>query len=393
MGESSRVHLKYLDGLRGWASLFVVFHHIWQFVAGQVDRGPLPRWFTVMTVFKYGPLAVTVFIVLSGYSLMIPVVRTGGATFSDGLVGFVRRRARRILPAYYATLVFSVLLLAVYPALRHPGDTQWDLALPALSVENLSLHAVLLHNLFESWQWKLNPPLWSVALEWQIYFVFALVLLPLWRRFGPHAALATAFIVGLAPLPFGGAYTHSWYLASFALGMCAAAANFGAWRVRYSWISSVPWGLICGGCLIVVAVWLVVLKGNLNDVDRWGSLVLAHFGVSLAAIAFLIRSTDQLAAGHRSALVRGMSHPWSTTLGECSYSLYLIHYPIVAALCLPLRGWHVSQVMMFAILTLGGTPVILASGYAFHLAFEKPFMRSRSSDREVVMGVSPSRPS
>jgi len=378
MANSPRVHLKYLDGLRGWASLFVVFHHIWQFVAGQVDLSPLPRWFTVMTVFKYGPLAVTVFIVLSGYSLMIPIVRTVDATFSDGLRGFIRRRALRILPAYYAAFTLSIGLILVVPALRAPGGTPWDLALPALSARNLVLHGALLHNVLEAFQYKGNPPLWSVALEWQIYFVFALAILPVWRRLGEYAAFGVALLIGFVPLPFGGAYAHTWYVGSFAFGMWAAAINFSVHRARYSWTNKVPWGLVCTACLLPVAFWLVKLKGNLNDVDKWVPLVFAHLSVSLATAAFLVRSTNELIVEKKSLLVRAMSHPWSTKLGSFSYSLYLLHYPLLAALCLPLRAAHMDRVLMFATLIVVGIPVMLAACYVFHLAFEKPFIRGRT---------------
>ncbi|HYQ16732.1 MAG TPA: acyltransferase family protein, partial [Polyangiaceae bacterium] len=159
MSKPARIHLSYLDGLRGWASLFVVLHHIWQFVVGQVDRPRPPRWFTIMTIFKYGPLAVTLFIVLSGYSLMIPVARSEDGSLSGGRAGFFWRRARRILPAYYATVVVSLALLLLVPAMNRASGTQWDMALPALDAPNLLLHGVLFHNLFEQWQWKLNPPL------------------------------------------------------------------------------------------------------------------------------------------------------------------------------------------------------------------------------------------
>jgi peptidoglycan/LPS O-acetylase OafA/YrhL len=392
------VHLKYLDGLRGWASLFVVFHHFWQFVVGQVERGRLPPWFRLMTVFKFGPLAVTVFIVLSGYSLMIPVVRTSDAAFADGLLGFLRRRARRILPPYYAALAFSVLLLFIFAPLRQPTGTQWDIALPALTLPNLSLHVLLLHNLFQAWQWKLNPPLWSVALEWQIYFLFALVLLPVWRRIGPHATLLFACALCVLPVAWGGAFAHPWYVGSFALGMWAAAGNFSTKLSASTWMAKTPWGVVCVAFLIPVALWLVVLKGDLNDVVHWIPLAAVHSCASIATAAFLIHSTGALMRNRQSTVVRGMSHPWSVTLGGFSYSLYLLHYPLVAVLCVILRVLGVSLAPTFVLLAFVGTPMILVICYAFHLLFEKPYMRPHTVRRDATKGnavatsVEPSAP-
>jgi peptidoglycan/LPS O-acetylase OafA/YrhL len=374
---ASRVHLGYLDGVRGWASLFVVLHHIWQFAVSQTDMGRPPRWFTVMTVFKWGPLAVTVFIVLSGYSLMIPVVRTAGATFSDGLGGFFHRRARRILPPYYATVVVCILLLLVFPSLQRPTGTQWDLALPPLTTTGLSLHAVLMHNLFEQWRWSLNPPLWSVALEWQIYFLFALLLLPIWRRLPPPAVVAAAFAIGFAPLPFGGAFAHTWYVGSFACGMWASAANFAkGLSGRHSMVRA-PWNLVTVALLAPVAYWLAIRKGDLNDVHHWAWLVAVHTCVSFATAAFLAGSTAAIGRKETTPLLRALAHPISARLGAFSYSLYLLHYPLVALLYLPLRLAHIRPVHIFGLLVVVGVPVILGVSYAFHLAFEKPFLRGK----------------
>src|SRR5439155_604804 len=66
-----------------------------------VDRAPFwAGWFI------YGRFAVVVFIVLSGFSLALSPARHGWRL--DGLSRFAHRRARRILPAYWAALAFSL---------------------------------------------------------------------------------------------------------------------------------------------------------------------------------------------------------------------------------------------------------------------------------------------
>ena len=107
-----------LDGIRGLAALYVVVNHVFlrAFPGYPVDHAPFwAGWFI------YGRFAVVVFIVLSGFSLALSPARHGGRL--DGASRFARRRARRILPAYWAALVFSLAvawLLAPQPGYGVP---------------------------------------------------------------------------------------------------------------------------------------------------------------------------------------------------------------------------------------------------------------------------------
>ena len=98
-----RQRLAGLDGIRGLAALFVVINHVFlrAFPGYPVDHAPFwAGWFI------YGRFAVVVFIVLSGFSLALSPARHGWRL--DGISRFARRRARRILPAYWAALAFSL---------------------------------------------------------------------------------------------------------------------------------------------------------------------------------------------------------------------------------------------------------------------------------------------
>src|SRR5262249_55480487 len=65
--------LDFLDGLRGWAALVVVFSHLW----GQFARHLVPVYGTVpLRALSCGHLAVVVFFVLSGTALSLQFVRT-----------------------------------------------------------------------------------------------------------------------------------------------------------------------------------------------------------------------------------------------------------------------------------------------------------------------------
>ena len=108
-------HRDFLDGVRAIAALWVVLSHLWIIPFGMNAHdgwlGRLTNWTL------YSHFAVDVFIVVSGFCLILPVARTGA--LEGGAWPFFRRRARRILPPFYAALVFSVAAVLAVQALGH----------------------------------------------------------------------------------------------------------------------------------------------------------------------------------------------------------------------------------------------------------------------------------
>ena len=164
-------HIIFLDGMRGAAALYVVLFHL----ATVLPRQELPFWaYAATEPFTQGHIAVGIFIVLSGYLLMLPATRSDTFALRGGLKTFFARRGRRILPPYYAALLLSIP--PEWFKLHFHGET--------ISIGSVVSHLFMVHNLRSDWVTTINGPLWSVAVECQIYIIFALLLLPLCRRFG-----------------------------------------------------------------------------------------------------------------------------------------------------------------------------------------------------------------
>ena len=72
---AKKVHLRYLDSLRGLAALTVVVHHaLLQFDFSGAQLGAPQKW--LLFAFQNGHYPVNFFIVLSGYCLMLPVLKS-----------------------------------------------------------------------------------------------------------------------------------------------------------------------------------------------------------------------------------------------------------------------------------------------------------------------------
>jgi peptidoglycan/LPS O-acetylase OafA/YrhL len=365
------IRLKYLDGLRGIAALSVVIHHIHQELewAGEIPT----RVFRATKFLQLGHYAVAMFIVLSGYSLMLPVVRSANRELPGGAWAYLKRRARRILPPYYAALALTLLLFAIVPGLREPvAGWRQNTALPAFTAQAIASHLFLVHNLTAS-VFKINSPMWSVATEWQIYFLLPALLLPVWRRWGNLTALAVAVIAGLAPHFLWSARIDAagpWYLGLFGFGMAAASVSFsshpGQWRDR------VPWGAVSVGFAIALAAMIKLHPGLVWVNDNLAGTAAAALLIGCAR--HLAREATGGVSSGRPIVLRLLETRWAVALGAFSYSLYLTHSPLISCVHLSLHRLHLSSFTEGLAVSALSLPLALALAYLFHIAFERPFL-------------------
>jgi peptidoglycan/LPS O-acetylase OafA/YrhL len=341
-----------LDGVRGLAALFVVLNHIFLRAWPGYPADHAPFW---AAGFIYGRFAVVVFIALSGFSLGLAPARTGWRF--DSIATFARRRAWRILPAYWAALGFSLLM--TWYVLAQPG---W--ALP--NGRSVLVYGLLVQDAVPAG--IPNRAFWSIAIEAQLYVLLPLLLL-LVRRIGALAMAAAvgAVVVAVGLLAPGGALVEVTpdLAVLFAIGVLAAGIVTAPERTR-----SRPWGALALAGAVPVLVLIGVAGATWTDehlfwVDlAWGPAI----GCFLAAVATR-RPRAVVAALDVRALRR---------LGSFSYSLYLTHAPIVIAVSYGLVLGHVAPgTPTFLVLTAVLVPLTVGFARVFAAAFELPFQRHR----------------
>lgn len=362
-----RPHLAYIDGLRGLAALFVTAHHaLAECIDSGYNRAITGRVLSHVIVWLYnGEVAVQTFIVLSGYCLMIPVARAGGS-LRGGLAEFGRRRAWRILPTYYAALAICLLLPALVPALRaSDGPLRWRVTQPVTTPALVS-HVLMVHHLSDDWAYRIDYPMWSIPIEWWLYGLFALTLVPLWRRLGTAALAAGTLAVGLALSWWAGPEYESLrlhYLALFGLGMAGAAINFG------------PGGggsiARASGYLALAGAMAFVVLRRVVPNDEWTPDLRLATAVGLTTTALLVWATARKQTGAASSLIRILEHPATVWLGRISYSLYLIHAPALALVHLAVIGLGLGPIPSLAAVMIAGVAASLLAGWGLWLAVER----------------------
>jgi peptidoglycan/LPS O-acetylase OafA/YrhL len=384
--HDKRVHLHYLDGLRGLAALYVVFSHLWE-----LQGHDLPgMWLSFSKIFRYGLFSVAIFIVLSGYCLMLPVARSQTGYISGGLLNYIKRRARRILPPYYSALILSLIVGILLTILINLHFMYWNNNIWGHFEHNFSLfdvvcHLFLIHNLIPNDEiYKINGPMWSVATEWQIYFLFPLILLPIWRRFGWFVVISLAFLLGLLPYYLSHGLigrAHTWYLGLFALGMMAADIGFSQKHYLQKIRNSLPWGLLAAMFFGIALLADMLQKFGL---EIWVN----ELCVGLAAACLLVYCTNCIVEEKTPPLVlKILQSPGAIALGTFSYSLYLMHSIVLTVLNQYLHTLQFTPLQREIIFYTTGLSLSLLIAYIFYLIFERPFMSGFLQKRKVKDAV------
>jgi peptidoglycan/LPS O-acetylase OafA/YrhL len=177
------------DGIRAIACLMVILHHLAQRLEMQ-SQTPFVR--DVQAFLMQGSAGVSAFFVLSGLLLSLPFWRRylEQKPFPD-LLEYTRRRAVRIVPGFYASLLVSVALgLALVPEAEKP----WMRLIGGLSFTSALNYVTL----FPA---ELNGPLWSIGFEVICYFLMPLGMYFLFKYFPSRGfAFAFRFWLGLLAL-------------------------------------------------------------------------------------------------------------------------------------------------------------------------------------------------
>jgi peptidoglycan/LPS O-acetylase OafA/YrhL len=404
--QAERIRLSFLDGIRGLAALYVVIHHAYLLVGWDAVKEVGIRAATLVgEVLGQGHLAVSIFIVLSGFCLMLPVAHKGRRSLRGNLPEYFRRRSLRILPAYYAALLLTLVLIAVTPGLSQQNGSEWDMALPARGLGTILSHLLLVHNLSSAWVLKINPPMWSVATEWQIYFLFPFVLLPLWRRVGSLIALLALLFVGVIPTVFmrRGDAAAPWFVGLFALGAIAAAIYDDSTKRNAARAAII--GRASGiGCFWLIIPYIAlhaapyimtipgggVTPGRAFWFGRW-LWISDYMAGAMAALLLLNLSINQLSHGHHfgvSSLIRQVfESKFAVFLGKISYSLYLTHYPLMALAFVYCRRLGLSANASLTIMIGVMTPLCVLFAFGFHRVFEQIPLSWRDKKRQEIMVV------
>lgn len=368
-------HLDFLDVVRGVAILLVVAFHTLSAGLG-VDHLEWNGWWRdfahapgtllLLMPISFGWIGVAVFFAVSGFCIHLSYERSP----HKGWKLFFLRRFFRIYPPYLLALCFFFFALP----LKQYGETPWS------PLAQLATHLCLVHNVDTHTVGAINGSFWSIAVEIQLYVLYPLLL---WiaQRWGWKRALLLAGGIEGA-LRVGDIW--------FGLPCWLSTSPF------YYWLS---WG---AGAKLADDY----LHGRPLFLVRWplgifvAATVISLFFRPLSTFSFLLSALTTvrfIAGGLAQPRGRALSSRlarWVGGLGGFSYSLYLIHQPLLITFVQWMKGafpGHVIHPFILIFCELASCTLLFFIAWLFYRGVElksvewgKRFVQRRSRAKTAV---------
>ena len=368
VAPSGRLHA--LDGIRGLAALMVVFTHINGIAYTQTLPDPSSiddpltwfSWAAQTAVLASGTQAVFVFFLLSGIVITLPVLKHRDY---DWFAYYPRRLVRLYLPSIASLVLSALLVLSIHrdPARVDPDGWLVGTNIVSFSFREFAAELTLFDNSF-----LYNGPLWSIL--WEVLFSCLLPLFAVIAIFVRRwwlLAIVGCFAVNVYSGYFG--LLAPEILSIFLIG-CILAVRLDRVRDLGIALHRRWWSWIVTAVLLLAALGLLLTRVLLPPE------ILAHRAVMVITSAgWLLGCLIIVLLGLTSpGAIRILSNRVVQWLGTISFSLYLVHVPVLATL-----GFLVGDKQWPLVLAIG-LPLCLVVAYGFYRFVEGP---SHRLSREV----------
>lgn len=300
---------EFIDVLRGLAIFSVLLLHS----RGAADINNAFRWgaglfpdFDVSLTAKllipadFGWVGVPIFFAISGFCIHNSYTREP----NRDVIPYLIKRTFRIYPPYIVSLVIFSL---------------WFFARDGVDPKNVAVHVLLIHNLTNTYFWLINGVYWSLAVEFQLYILYIPLIIGI-DKFGWRPIMVLVFCIEV--------------------GIRTAEAYY---TMRYGEVPKrvvgVPLGYIFSWSVgALVAEWCKTVDKR-HFVNRWHIIALISGAVasaffkpldSFSFMLFSLSAAAMILYVHENNIQIKRWMGGLLSLGIVSYSVYLIHVPILS---------------------------------------------------------------
>ena len=332
-------HMPALDGLRGVAVLMVLLTHagrglpgamsIYSDTASWPKTFALPFWFHRIT--DSAEHGVQLFFVISAFTLTLRVTEN-----SKHIAGYALRRISRVGPAYWLAGLGYTLLAGLAPRLWAPAG---------IAPADLVIAGGFLNSWMGGASLAVVPGGWSVACEVAFYIALPLLIWAIDGRIWRVVALTALCTVVVEVQFYNAIITGTWDFAAAVnplqqapVFLCGITAALVAMRFRMPYLPG------------IVATLLLLATVNLPQTNwQFSAYLESHL-----AFAGLVAAAVALSAAYPMPVLSGRI---LGKIGEVSYSMYLLHFVLLAPslrmaeMLIPGNRWP-TMLLHFAITAL-----------------------------------------
>ncbi len=374
-----------LDILRGLASYLVVIFHYKHFLYSDLngfDYVHLPFLAVLEPFYVYGQFFVELFFSISGY-VFFWLYAKALAERKLGVKSFFIARFSRLYPLFFATFIAVAVIQWAFHALYG-----YDYIYQHNSAGNFALNLFMVHQWRPHAEMTFNGPSWSISVEVFLYAVFfalsyarlntpwmvaGMIVLGLLFKY-LEADPASDFARGVPSFFFGGL---AYYAVQFLRGLknpnwLKAIDTTLKWLLPLAWIVTY---------IRTQPQWWMPMTGAGHPVAQTLPYVqLSHGWDTTEGFVYGLIPLTLLALGLRQdrwrtpLLQRERLHAISW-IGDISYSLYLLHFPLQIAVMICVAGWLPEQrVALFGspLFFIGFMTVATVLARASYTYFEMP---------------------
>lgn len=367
-----------LDAFRGIAAITVVLRH-WQmffypndvFTLGGENNTSVPFFSALSICYTHGMVSVDIFFQLSGFIffwLYAESIANGKTDFKN----FSVYRLSRLYPLHLATLVVVGILQAL---------VLWRLGHYFVFQYNDAYHFFLNLLFMQDWGFATGPsfnaPSWSVSVEVFLYLLFFLICKMKWQN--NKALLLLLIPAGALMQHFSlliGKGVFSFFIGALIYHIFKYILQRNKARQYFRIIGSLT---IVLWALVIVAYYYPFLQQawDHNIVRLRPGITPEQSAADYSTVRNLVFRVTVAPCTILSLVLletagRQLHSRWSI-LGNCSYGIYLMHFPLQIITVLALHEWHLDRSLLlspWALIAFIGTLFLLA--LVVYKYFEKP---------------------
>lgn len=309
-------------------------------------------------------LFVDLFFIISGF-IMCYVYKESVATLPQ-YTTFLRKRFARLIPLHYAVLLLYLSVLAIATVfqvkINHPE---------AFDLSCVPSHLFLTYAFNTCPKFAFNTPAWSISAEMGMYILFPLLIKASVR------SRTIMFVGSLVVLSLATSHLNArpWYEWTFDWGVARAFPSFVFGTILFDQ---------------QVSVTKLPFSSLLFRLFVGGFILGAAFGMNEVPLVAMIYCIVLFGLAADLSKAQGSISPRLAPLGQLTYSIYMLHEPILLIMVdiLAVKFLHIAGVALNW--TLAGVMLLIVSiSYASFTWYETPARQWIAGGRRTRAAISP----